>query len=54
MTTSVSKPGGKIIYRLRVQTTNDASLIRRLRMALKVLWRQFGLRVLEIQEEQTP
>ena len=43
----------KVVYRLRMQATDDASLIRRLRMALKVLWRQFGLRVLEIEEEQT-
>jgi hypothetical protein len=43
----------KVVFRLRIQAADDESLIRRLRLALKVLWRQFGLRVLEIEEEQT-
>jgi hypothetical protein len=48
---ATAAPLKKIVYRVRLQTNDDESRIRRLRIALKVLWRQFGLRVLEIQEE---
>jgi hypothetical protein len=53
MTDPVVKPPGKIAYLLRVETTNDESLIRRLRLALKVLGRQFGLRCTSLEEERT-
>jgi hypothetical protein len=43
----------KVTYVLRLETTNDASLVRRLRLALKVLGRQFGLRCISLEEEQT-
>jgi hypothetical protein len=48
-----AEPLKKIVYRLRVETTDDESLIRRLRIALKVLWRQFGFRALTVEEEKT-
>jgi hypothetical protein len=48
------KPPDKIVYRLRLQTTNDEGHIRRLRMALKLLLRRFGFRALAVEEEQAP
>jgi len=48
------KPPEKIVYRLRLQTTNDEGHVRRLRMALKLLLRRFGFRALAVEEEQAP
>jgi hypothetical protein len=54
MTAPDSKP--PVIYRLRLRVLNpdENDGVRRLRQALKLLLRKFGLRCVEIVREQTP
>jgi hypothetical protein len=51
-------PAGKahVIFRLRLRVLNPEpdDGIRRLRMALKLLLRRFGLRCIAIEQEQDP
>jgi hypothetical protein len=54
MTAPIPEPLKKVVYLLRLETSNDASLIRRLRLALKTLRRQFDFRALSVEEERTP
>jgi hypothetical protein len=49
---TTTEPLKKIVYLLRVETINDENLLRRLRIALKMLRRQFGLRAVTIKEEK--
>jgi hypothetical protein len=49
---ATAEPSKKIVYRLRLQTVADGNHIRRLRAALKLLWRRFGLRCVDLEEEQ--
>jgi hypothetical protein len=42
----------KIVFRLRLQTTADEDHVRRLRQALKLLLRKFGLRCIDLEQEQ--
>jgi hypothetical protein len=50
----MSTTSKKVIYLPRLQTIADGSHIRRLRQALRLLLRRFGLRALTVEEEKIP
>jgi hypothetical protein len=50
---TTNKTREKVTFLLRLETVNNESVTRRLRMALKVLWRQFDLRARSVEEEKS-
>jgi hypothetical protein len=50
--TTTTKPAKKVIFCLRLQTTEDESLIHRLKAMLKLAGRRFGFRALSVECEQ--